>query len=315
MSAAEGTINSATPASDLRTEIEDLLTAHSTWELTDTVVTGTANNRVWRCRGSGVANPNSIALDFYVVLTTLPTDPTHLSFRIGEDYVAATDLILRPAPTGGQATQADASAFAATGQTLSTSTIGAVIFNAVVAANENQYYIVVTKNFIAVGLRRQDVSTIYGVYVGAFDSYVEDSTEFPIILVRNTNAQDTFVSTATQAVTSRHPKKISQAGVTGHFGHNLNAAGITSGDTANIDLWHGKGQAVGVELVGQAGSTVPASQAVHGRIRGKLFDVAYYPPASGVTLAPGDTLTIEGEEHYYIPIGDAVFGWVNKVAL
>jgi hypothetical protein len=309
MSIASGTINSATPGSALRTEIETLMTAHSNWTFIEAVVITTTTWNVWKNHGSGVADPNDFGSDFFIALGVSTASPTVMIIRVFEAWDATGKLAIRPVPTGGQASNADASALATGGVVLSTATALPGNNTLVAAPNTNNYYIALSKNALKYGSVRSDApTTYYPIYAGIFDSFVTDANEFPLVLAGNANTLGTVQGG--NGSTSRHPKRPSVAAVTGNFNFNGATYSTTAGDTSLIDLFHGKAQASRSAMV----STQTGAPQTFGRLRGVLYDCSILSGGSGVTLGLGDTIEIDGEMHWHIPIFNTSC-WVDQGAV
>jgi hypothetical protein len=285
------------------------MTAHSNWTFIETVTITTTTWNVWKNHGSGVTDNNDFGSDFFVALGYNSASPTVFTIKVFEAWDATGKLAIRPCPTGAQASNADASALATGGVALSTATAlpGNSTFS--LGPNTNNYYIALSKNALKYGSVRSDaVGTYYPIYAGIFDSFVTDANEFPLVLAGNPNSLGS-VNGGTSS-TSRHPKKASSGAATGNFNFLAAVYTTTAGDTALVDLFHAKAQASKLALV----STQSAAPQTFGRLRGVLYDCASLPPASGVTLGIGDTMTIDGETHWWINILNTNC-WVNQGAV
>lgn len=312
MSNATGTITSATPQVDLYNAIETLMTAHDNWTLVDTAVIATATYKVWKNHGTGITENNSFGSDFYVVIAYTTTGAGNMSIRACEDVTIGSDLMIRPCmEDASNPTLSDASGIASITYA-STSGAMNVSITPAVAANTSDYYIVLTKNNLHLGLRRSDTTTTYSCYAGLFESRVTIANEFPLVLganvVGNTNS-----ATATFG-TSRHPGRISQAATANNFQHALADVTPVVGDTTNADLFRGKAQASELFLAATGGATA-ATAATFGRLRGKLYDTVHLPPATGVVLTMGDVLDdIGGDNYWSFGYGNVSGVWVDSTA-
>jgi hypothetical protein len=303
MATATDTINSATPVTALRTQIESVLTSHSTWAPVENITISTNTYNVWRCRGSGVANPNSWGSDFYVVLVAPTSGIGGFTIKACENWDATNDLMQRPVVSGSLATNADGSALATGGVVASTtgSSLGQVLGSMSAAPNTNEYYTIVTKNALWVGWRRSDTSSNQpSLYAGLFETFMpSEATEFPLLLYGGPSAASntSFGSTASGGF-SRQPKRISQSAATfHHLAAVLTNATPLSGDTAKQDLFYTKAIASRA-LIRMHGFTSGNLPETYGGLRGLLYDALIVTAGSGVTYQVGDTITIDGAVYY-----------------
>lgn len=311
MSTANATINSATPAADLRTAIETLMTAHSNWTFIETVTIATTSTyNVWKNHGTGVTDNNSFGSDFYISLMVNTATPTTLNIKAFEAWDATGKLAIRPCPTGGQATNADASALATGGVVLSTATMANCVVTCVSTPNTNEYYIALSKNALKVMLRRSSDTTVFAVYAGLFNSWVTDTNEFPLCLGGPSTSSTNF--TTGLFATSRNPKRVSAAALTASFMYNMSAANARSGDTGQQDLFFGKIPAATPLLISAGGTTTASTL---GRLRGVLYDTVIIDPASGVTLGMGDNIPVDGDTYWYFGSLSALSIWTNQAAV
>jgi hypothetical protein len=314
MAIASGTINSATPASALRTAIEGVFTAHSNWTAVEMVSLSSVDHYVYKNHGTGVTDNNSLGSDFYFCIAHATAGTGSLTFRTFEDYNAGSDLMIRPVMEDtSNATNADTSGLATGGVVLNTAS-GCMTVSAIpaTAPNTSDYYIVASKNALHLMLRRSDSASVYSLYAGLFSSFVTIANEFPLCMGSNV-AGNTNIST-NMFGTSRHPGRISQAASTSQFAHALSGLTPRTGDTANVDLWRGKAQA-SKALLSSIVYQTPTSVPTFGGLRGTLYDVSIIPAASGVTLGMGDTLDdIDTFDHWYSGYGGQAC-WVNKSAV
>lgn len=314
MANATGTITSATPQIDLYNAIETAMVAHSNWTLVDTAVIATNTYKVWKNHGTGVADNNSLGTDFYVVLSYTTTGAGVLTIRACEDVTVGSDLMIRPCmEDSSNPTLSDASGIASTSYSTATGVMTVTITPAV-TPNTSDYYIILSKNVLNVALRRSDIGSVYSCYAGLFDTFVTIANEFPLVLGSNISGNTNITTFAFG--TSRHPGRISQAAAADNFRHQLAGLTSTGGDTGNVDLFRGKAQAAPVVLRTSAfvGTGVTAAP-THGALRGKLYDCAYLPTASGVTLGIGDVLDdIGGNNYWYFAYNSGALPvWVNSV--
>lgn len=315
MAIANATISSATPASALRVAIEAVFTAHSNWTFVEMVTLTSVDHYVYKNHGTGVTDNNSFGSDFYIALIHASAGTGSLTVKAFEDYNATSDLMIRPCMEDGtNATNADTSGLATGGVALNTASGPMIVtLTPAVSPNTSEYYIVLSKNALNLALRRSDVSNVYSVYAGIFNSRVTIANAFPLVLganiVGNTNS-----ATATFG-TSRHPGRISQAATANNFQHSLGAMTQVGGDTGNTDLFRGQAQASEVVLLATGGVT-PANAPTFGRIRGTLYNVIHLPAASGVTLGMGDVLDDPSIDYWYMGYNStAIAAWVDQTAV
>lgn len=310
MTTGNATINSATPGNVLKDAIETAFAAHSNWTFIETVVITTTSWNIWKNHGTGVTDNNSFGSDFYVAIGYTTAGGITCTIKTFEAWDATGKLAIRPVPTGGQATNADASALATGGVVLSTSTMLSAIIQLTATPNTNEYYIAVSKNALKVNLRRSDLTTIYGLYAGIFEPLVTDANEFPLCM----GGLATTMTNLTVGAfgTSRHPKRVSQAALTNQFCYNLINMTPPSGNTGNVDLFYNKIEAPRVGLVGTGGSTTSAP--ILGYLRGMLYDTVIVNPAAGTTLGMGDTISVDGNTHWFSNYG-STNTWMNQAAV
>jgi hypothetical protein len=306
MAYATGTLTDANPAAALITLIEAQMTAQGgTWVFVEEVVISTNTYRVWRNKGSGVANPNSFGTDFYIALRRQTaagsTDVSVLAFEVWD---ATNKKAIRPV-AGSANSQAINANFSFGDETngFTLANVAAYVGIRPLVTTGFDYIIQVSKNQIAIGAK---VSTNDSAcYAGLFESLLPSAHPFPLCLVGGgTSSNGTL---ATTCGVSRHPT-VTTTG-TNNFQHTLANLITPAGDaTSNIDKLHAS--AVGSRVLVSPSGVVGS----YGQFHGLLYNVMSLNQGT-TAWRTGDTIPVSGENWVKAYLLGSTTYWLDTVVV
>lgn len=298
MSYSSGTITSATPASDLLSTLESLLTAHGSWSYVQQVTLSGNNYRVWKSNGSGTG-ANSFGQDFYVIFRA-DTAANNVLACVAESFITSSGNVVRPVAGKNSSSPLNANGSfgnETTGIALNDSSLPYVYVQT--PTGGFPYYISITANRICLA---SGSNTAF--YVGLFDSLLP-AEPFPLCMsctysIRPFSQGDSGAS--------RQPGKAAGNTDTYNFCHRLYTWTTTSGNTQTVDVAFGAPLASRVLL---APYSQNASQ--YGYARGLLYDCFYLPDGSTATRN-GDTMSVGSDAYVKMMFGTSQLSagvWVN----
>lgn len=177
---ATGTINSATPATDLMTALDTHITANG-WTFVETYTNGTNISNVYKSPGTG-AGANSWGTDFYVALGRTSTT-SDVRLMLFETWDSTNKKAIKYAPAGSNTVPSgtDYTVNDATGLLLNSATLS--ITNCVITVKSSSlftWYANVNVDRMIFGSDGSTSSNM--IYAGLFDLLVPGDT-FPIAVI------------------------------------------------------------------------------------------------------------------------------------
>lgn len=304
MAYASGTItSSATPAIDLISLVEAMLTTHAAWTFVEEYTLSTQVSRVWKCDGA----LNGYGQDFYIILYRLTaSDATDVTILAAEQYNSTTHLVIRGCANPGSTATPEPIYNSRYGDTGYAFNYGNWNIYCTVSASSAtfDYYIRVTNNSILVV---SSASNGYGIGAGLFTPlFPSQPNEFPLAQFHWGNKGSDNSSSV-----SRRPSITTS--ITDAFGIYYSYATTNSayetligGIADTSDPMYQSDGPVGARFL------IRHTYTTGGSYRGYLSDIMVFSQHTDVSV--GDTIQINGELWVCFSDSGSYGLWANTVA-
>ena len=313
MAYTTSTITSADPAQAFLDAIEAQFNLHDNWEFVEQVTIATINYRVWRNRGSGLANAaanNSFGSDFYIAMYR--SSATDLRFKVFESWDAINKKVIRPCkntstltPNANYSWGDEVNGYTLDSASLTYSNTGVALIT-----TGFEYGISVTRNHMWVWTKISTMDCSMGF--GIFESLVSGEP-FPLYLSKDGNGFHNFAGGA--FAWSRHPGIAIASNVNNFVGYGESLLGPRLGGVgdAENDRFHGGGILYAPFTVTAFGSP----RSAYGWVRGKLYDTILLNSVGSSRV--GDTCVVGGVTYVKFLCNSAAIAaihpWINRDAV